>query len=292
MAVGTIGRTHICRLARLGLTSTHGDRLAGFYESAFGFRRLADEQLSTASFATLMGVEGGAQRITLGLGQEIVELLQFHSPGRPYPRESTSADIVFQHFAIVVANIDAAYQRLSTVGGWTAISTGGPQRLPATSGGVSAFKFRDPDGHPLELLAFAQANVPPRWRGDAGGELFLGIDHSAISVRDSTRSISFYEGLGFKVAARSLNTGPEQERLDGIHDPRVEVTALASREVTAHVELLCYRSFMHGAGVILRNNDIAATRLVLETCNVPGTATESVVGRCVLDPDGHHLLIV
>ena len=46
--------------------------------------------------------------------------------------------------------------------------------------------------------------------------MFLGIDHSAIAVSDSARSIAFYEALGLRVAARALNSGHEQARLDGV----------------------------------------------------------------------------
>ena len=93
-----------------------------------------------------------------------------------------------------------AYRRLCSVSGWTAISIDGPQRLPASSGGVSAFKFRDPDGHPLELLAFPDGAWPAHWQARSNGDLALGIDHSAISVSDSARSIAFYEALGLRVA--------------------------------------------------------------------------------------------
>ncbi len=84
--------------------------------------------------------------------------------------------------------------------------------------------------------------MPEHWKIRASGNLFLGIDHSAISVADSAASIAFYEGLGLRVAARSLNTGPEQERLDAVKHARVEVTALEPEQTTPHLELLCYRS--------------------------------------------------
>ena len=109
-------------------------------------------------------------------------------------RDAASAsDLCFQHFAIVVADMALAYRRLCSVSGWTAISIDGPQRLPPSSGGVSAFKFRDPDGHPLELLAFPDGRWPAQWRARSNGDLALGIDHSAISVSDSARSIAFYQ---------------------------------------------------------------------------------------------------
>jgi catechol 2,3-dioxygenase-like lactoylglutathione lyase family enzyme len=176
------------------------------------------------------------------------------------------------------------------VDGWSAISTGGPQRLPASSGGVSAFKFRDPDGHPLELLAFPPGKSPAPWRSRPDGAVFLGIDHSAIAVSDSARSVAFYEALGLRVAARSLNSGCEQARLDGVSDPHVEVTALAPHQATPHVELLCYRSAAHHADAALRDNDVAATRLIFE---VDRHVLESPPSRqTLIDPDGHHLVLV
>jgi hypothetical protein len=72
----------------------------------------------------------------------------------------------------------------------------------------------------------------------------------------------------------------------------VEVTAVAPRQATPHVELLCYQSAAHAAALTLRNNDVATTRLVLEMSNEPATTTADRVARQVLDPDGHHLLIV
>jgi catechol 2,3-dioxygenase-like lactoylglutathione lyase family enzyme len=191
-----------------------------------------------------------------------------------------------------VTNFEKAFQRLSSVAGWTAITSEGPQHLPARSGGVTAFKFRDPDGHPLELLAFGTHNVPPRWRTVAGGNPCLGIDHSAISVAESSRSIHFYEGLGLRVSGRNLNEGVEQGRLDGLHEPRVEVTALTPAQPSPHVELLCYRGVQRGDSFVLRSNDVAATRLVLEAGGPSRSSPGAITQRAMQDPDGHHLLIV
>jgi catechol 2,3-dioxygenase-like lactoylglutathione lyase family enzyme len=279
------------KLARIGLTTTDADGLASFYERTLGFRRLAAKRFSGTEFERLLNVEGGARGITLGLGDERIELLEFDRPGEPYPKSTPSSDLIFQHFAIVVTDIDKAYQRLKTVGGWTSISRGGPQRLPKTSGGVSAFKFRDPDGHPIELLAFPDDCVPARWTR-FGCDLCLGIDHSAISISDSAVSIAFYKGLGFCVSETSLNRGPEQARLDGMCEPQVEVTALTPSQATPHIELLSYRFVRHERGIVLRNNDVASTRLMLET-DYPSSADEDSSGpRSLLDPDGHHLLLV
>jgi catechol 2,3-dioxygenase-like lactoylglutathione lyase family enzyme len=209
-----------------------------------------------------------------------------------YPRGSSSSDLVFQHLAVVVADIHEAYRRLSAAEGWSAISTNGPQRLPERSGGVTAFKFRDPERHPLELLAFAPSKTPPCWQIPCAADPCLGIDHSAISVSDSVRSIAFYEALGFQISATSSNYGPEQARLDAQREPWVEVTALAPSAAPPQFELLCYQSTAHEVGLSLQTNDVAATRVVLAARGLGG-ATSAVTAQLRLsDPDGHHLLIV
>jgi catechol 2,3-dioxygenase-like lactoylglutathione lyase family enzyme len=292
MAVNAASGREIRRLARFGLTTNNAIDLAAFYESAFGFRRLMSARLGGADFERLMDVQGGALGITLGLGEDVVDLVQFDRAGRPYPIGTSSSDLIFQHFAIVVADMDRAYRRLSSVAGWSAISSAGPRRLPETSGGVAAFKFRDPEGHPLELLAFPPDRTPRRWRNGPGGNLYLGIDHSAISVADTRRSVAFYLGLGLQVSARSLNRGPEQARLDGLLNPRVEVTALSPSRATPHVELLCYGPTAANRGAAPQGNDVAATRLTFEMSARSRAEADGIAEQALTDPDGHHLIIV
>ena len=278
----TLAQNAVQRLARFVLVTQDATRLCRFYEQAMGFCRFAAGRHSESGT--------GADSITLVLGCEFVELLQFDLPGRLYPEAASASDLCFQHFAIVVADIEKAYRRLCGVEGWRAISTGGPQLLPESSGGVSAFKFRDPDGHPLELLAFPDGKSPAPWQARPNRELFLGIDHSAIAVSDSARSIAFYEALGLRVAARSLNSGREQANLDGVGHPNVEVTALAPRQATPHVELLCYRSAAHHAKAALRDSDVAATRLIFEVDR--HTLENRPSRQTLIDPDGHRLVLV
>jgi catechol 2,3-dioxygenase-like lactoylglutathione lyase family enzyme len=279
--------TPVCKLSRFGLTTAHADRLAIFYEQAFGCRRIATESLSGPDFEQLMGVGGGARRLTLVLGDEVIELLEFARSGEPYPRHSQTSDLIFQHFAIVVSDMAEAWARLSQISGWSAITRGGPQCLPASSGGVTAFKFRDPDGHPLEFLAFPPAHTPPKWQRGPDAPVCLGIDHSAISVSDTSASCAFYESLGLRSTARTLNTGTQQGFLDAIPEARVAVTALSPRQTAPHLELLCYQTDTNRQPMICKSNAIAATRLVFEYC--PTQAP--VVSRTILDPDGHHLTL-
>ena len=279
----------IDRLAYVSMTTPDAVGLCNFFEHAMGFRLLTAGRRSAQELAGISGSGGGAYRVTLGLGGEVIELLQFDRPGRPYPATASASDLCFQHFAIVVSDMALAYQHICSMGRWSAISADGPQQLPSSSGGVTAFKFRDPDGHPLELLAFPAANLPARWKARSKNELFLGIDHSAISIFDTARSISFYEGLGLRVAAQSRNSGCEQAHLDSVRKPHVDVTALEPRQATPHLELLHYRSATEHEKIALRNNDVAATRLVFETAQ---TSHGAAAPQTLTDPDGHHLLIV
>src|SRR5205085_5189828 len=69
--------------------------------------------------------------------------------------DARSNDRWFQHVAIIVSDIDRAYQWLREHK--VQHASPGPQLLPAwnpNAGGIRAFYFRDPDGHPLEVLWF------------------------------------------------------------------------------------------------------------------------------------------
>jgi len=165
------------RIAGFGVTSPDAARLTKFYETALGARYLSSERLSGARVARQMGVLGGALRHSLLLGDQPLDILEFDTPGSPYPHPISPYDTTFQHLAIVVRDMGLAMSHLQRTPGWTAISTRGPQRLPQRSGGVSAFKFQDPDGHPLELLEFSANAVPQHWQEWTKQGIFLGIDH-------------------------------------------------------------------------------------------------------------------
>jgi catechol 2,3-dioxygenase-like lactoylglutathione lyase family enzyme len=165
----------------------------------------------------------------LRLGHERIELLEFtEAAGRPYPLDSTSTDLWFQHVAIVMNDMKHAYQRVMANGRFRPISRNGPVRLPDNSGDVTAFKFRDHDGHPLELLAFPEGHFPGQWRTDNGTGSFLGVDHTAIAISDSVSSARFFGSVfGFSTGTRIENRGPKQADLDNVEDVHVSVTRLA-----------------------------------------------------------------
>jgi catechol 2,3-dioxygenase-like lactoylglutathione lyase family enzyme len=275
---------------------------------AFGFTCVEDSPKFDRGFAELIGIAKGQVRLTsLRLSNQVIALAEPQPRGRSYPRDVPGWDPRFQHFAIVVSDMTAAFANLQALHNWTAISTDGPQVLPPSSGGVTAFKFRDPEGHPLEMLAFAAGTTPAHW-AIRSGNLCLGIDHSAISVADADRSVAFYSRLGLARAASSLNVGPEQEKLDNLLGAVVEVTALAPpMQPVPHVELLCYRGNFDRRKLSTDRNDVAATQLVFETdrdaldaiialnrdATISSSTTAESGGLRVLlrDPDGHLLCL-
>ncbi len=269
------------RVRRIGLTVSDLGRLAEFYTQALGFEAEPARPADPAYARLLGAVSLQVQRLRLG-AQEI-ELAAFASPGASYPENSTAADLWFQHVAIVVADMDAAYARLEAHGA-TPISLDGPQRLPPETGDVVAYKFRDPEGHPLELIQFPPGTGPAACRVPAPGAVHLGLDHSAISVADVERSVAFYETLGFTPGHRTLNEGPAQERLDGLRGDEVDVVPMLPPENTPHLELLGYRHPHGRASPPLRQNDVACTRLMLEM------DTAQAGPALIHDPDGHTLM--
>lgn len=236
-------------------------RLQRFYQETLGFAADGPEQAIPSCELALLGVPGAGRRQALQQGEQLVALDQFDITGRPYPDDGDAASLWFQHLALVVADMAEAYRRVAAC---TPISEAGPQHLPQSSGGVHAFKFRDPDGHPLELLQFPAGSRPSAWQGRAAvaGQIGLGIDHSAISVTDADASTAFYRSLGLEPGDRTVNHGPEQQRLDALAGVEMSVVPMQPASGTPHLELLGYRVPHGAAGPPSQVNDVAATRVV------------------------------
>ena len=296
----------VLRLRRISRNVGDLARLVAFYRGALDFELLEQRHVDAPAWGELMGLPGArAQVARLRLGMQELELVAFDPPGRPYPTESNAADLCFQHLAIVVADMAAAHAQLARHP-VTPISEHGPQTLPPNTGGVTAFKFRDPEGHPLELTRFPASVGAPYWQAARG--LFLGIDHSAIAVADAATAAAFYTRMGWHVAGRSHNRGLGQERLDGLPDAQVDVVGLeAAQGGPPHLELLGYRV---PAGRRLlpspASNDLVADRLVMEVDDVDALSKRlaeagkvPAVARCegrdtalLQDPSGHRLVLV
>ena len=249
------------RLDRLALNVRDLDRSVAFYAGALD--------------ATM--VARSATGVRLAVGAQRIELVQ-RADARPYPEPRAANDPWFQHFAIAVADMAAAHARLVHHDP-EPITRGGPQLLPPSTGSVTAYKFRDPDGHPLEL---SHAPASDWSRAPHDGKLFLGIDHSALAVGDLDASIAFYTRLGFRLGTRSLNQGPEQARLDGLDGATVAIATLLTPDPGLHIELLQYRSPAPQPARDLLPGDIAATETVL-------ARSDRVDLSQLTDPDGHLL---
>lgn len=305
----------VCAVGPIGITVSDLDRSVDFYTRVLSFERIGETEESGPQIETLTGVFG-VRRLTatLQLGDEHIELSQFLAPeGRPIPADSRSNDHWFQHIAIVVSDMDAAYSLLRRHKVRHASS--GPQTLPTwnpSAGGISAFYFKDPDGHVLEVIRFPNGKGDPKWQSPSD-RLFLGIDHTAIVVADTDRSIAFYSGvLGLTVAGTSENYGIEQEHLNNVHGARLRITALRATSGPG-IELLEYLAPSDGrpSPVGLAANDLTHwhTTLVtpsadlaaaaLRTARVswvsPGLVREAnaecAAAAQVLDPDSHAVMI-
>ncbi|MCP9828714.1 lactoylglutathione lyase [Synechococcus sp. L2F] len=225
----------------VAITCASAERSAAFFCASLGFIRLAEERVEGGPQAALFGLpQGRLQRVQLGLGEERLDLIEVldpgpgQRPGRPLPPDSRSCDLWFQHLCLVTADLAASHARLQPLlaaGAITSVSAA-PQRLPewnTAAAGIWAFKFRDPDGHNLELLQFPDGKGDPRWHRPrpAGASELLGIDHSAIAIADTARSRAFYsELLGLTALPSGENSGLEQDRLDGLSEVRVQITPL------------------------------------------------------------------
>jgi catechol 2,3-dioxygenase-like lactoylglutathione lyase family enzyme len=243
-------------------------------------REVADLDVSEAFYRDALGFVAtgrGARQRTMRLGGDTIALVRRESRSRSVP--AACNDLWFQHLAIVVGDMDAACRHLMEFGP-VPISAHGPSLLPPSNGSVRAFKFRDPDGHPLELIWFPPGQGRAVWQ--AGGGLFRGIDHSAISAAGTWRSAVFYGRLGLRVTARSCNHGPAQDALDGIAPARVRVTGIRPASADGPgLELLAYRP--PGRRGPARMTD----RVAIEVRTLFGPRC-----RQVRDPDGHRLLLV
>jgi len=254
------------RIIGIALITTDLARACAFYEQALGF-----DLVSSARY-------GSAEVATLRLGEEMLHLVHPDRLGRTYPEPQAANDPWFQHFAIAVSDAATAFERLSRMP-FTPISRGGPILLPPSSGSVIAYKFRDTDGHPLELSQFPD----DRWtrRRTAPG-VFLGIDHTAIGVSDLDLSLAFYSGtLGFELTARGVNTGPSQDALDGLSSTQVEIAVLSPPSSKGpHLELLHYLSPRTVKGrQAMWIEDVAATRTLITGEGLPSATLR--------DPDDH-----
>ena len=281
--VGSVtSRTTALRLDRISLNVADLAAATAFYVGALGLRRRQRSMQIRVSPICL--VRGRSASSCCGEDGSASNLRGSIPRASLYPAEYRSDDLWFQHCALVTDDIAAAYEQLSAFPS-TPISRHGPQRLP---GGIVAFKFRDPDGHPLELIQFPRPD--PRTAG--------GIDHSAISVcgrRTEHRLLCCPARTSPQ--SRQVNRGPAQDALDDLERVAVDVVALAAKSLGAARRATCL-SLASGP----RLSDRSAIRYCRQpfgvcytTVSITGTRGHFGRRRARVsdphDPDGHALLL-
>lgn len=306
-------------IASIGFTVADMGRSIAFYRDVVTFKPVSDVEVDGPEYDQLYGIFGVRARIVrLQLGEQQIELTQFISPPdpRPIPVPSYSHDLWFQHVAIVVRDMDEAWAQLRKY--HVRQISPRPQTIPMlnqAAAGIKAIKFRDPDGHNLELLWFPEGKGNLVWKR-GGVDMFLGIDHTAITVRSTENSLKFYRDLlGLTVAGGALNMGTEQEHLDSLPGARVHVTGLTPTMGPPGVEFLEYELPTAGrpfpadshptdiwhwqTTVVVSDVDAAATELrrigqlvLSNVVTIPDGNLGFKRGVLVRDPDGHVIQLV
>jgi catechol 2,3-dioxygenase-like lactoylglutathione lyase family enzyme len=303
----------------VGMTVADMDRSVEFFSKVLSFERISDVEVHGGEYEKLQGVFGLRMRVVrMKLGDEIIDLSQYLAPeGRPIPSDARSHDHWFQHIAIVVSDMDKAYQYLRTHK--VRHASTGPQTIPVSNtaaAGIRAFYFKDPDGHNLEIIYFPPGKGDARWQ-QKSNKLFLGIDHTAIVVANTQNSLKFYRDLlGLKLAGESRNSGTEQEHLNNVAGARLHISGLRATSGPG-IEFLEYLTPRDGrpAPKDTRANDLWHWQTTLSTSSAeaaarrlngagrgrmisPGVAQLAeknfafTKGFLARDPDGHGLQFI
>ena len=301
----------------IGMTVSDMDRSVEFY-SALTFQKVKDVEVSGEQYEHLEGVFGARMRIVrMQLGKEFLDLTQYLAPpGRPIPPDSRSNDLWFQHIAIVVRDMDQAFEKLRALK-VQFVSTG-PQTLPPSikaAAGIKAFYFRDPDQHNLEIIYFPPGKGDPRWQ-EKTDKLFVGIDHTAIGISNTDASLKFYRDLlGLRKAGESENFGTEQEHLNQVFGAHLRITGLRA-PLGPGIEFLEYLTprdgrprpaDVHANDVVhwqtmITTDDVDLMAKKLRDAHVHFVSSGVVVmpkdkagfakGALVSDPEGHNVLLI
>lgn len=227
LLISSLALAQVTKVEAVGITVKDMDRSLKFYTEVLGFKKVSDTEYTGETFEKQQGVFGLNIRVArLQLGEEFLELTDYLTTGgRSIPEDAKSNDLFFQHIAIVVSDMDKAFQQVKKYN-VEFVSTA-PQTLPKSipaAEGIRAFYFHDPDDHNLELIFFPKGKGQEKWQL-SNGKIFLGIDHTAIGVSSTDNSHRFYhELLGIERKGDSWNKGMEQEHLNNVEGASLHIT--------------------------------------------------------------------
>jgi catechol 2,3-dioxygenase-like lactoylglutathione lyase family enzyme len=316
LLISSFALAQVAKVEAVGITVKDMDRSLKFYTEALGFKKISDQEYKGDNYEKLEGVFGLNIRVArLQLGNEFIELTDYLTTGgRSIPEDAKSNDLFFQHIAIVVSDMDKAFQQVKKYN-VEFVSTS-PQTLPKSipaAEGIKAFYFHDPDDHNLELIFFPKGKGEEKWQ-QSNGKIFLGIDHTAIGVSSTGNSHKFYnELLGIERKGDSWNKGKEQEHLNNVEGASLHITGYRAAAGPG-IEFLQYVDPGPGktypadsraddiwhwqTTLIVDDATVVYTKLMSEGYkfvskelvhqNSNGVHTRSFIVR---DPDGHAILI-
>ncbi len=232
--LGTSGKSfgQIKSVESVGMTVKNIDSSVEFYTKVLQFEKVKDDSVSSPDM----------RRVSMKLGNETLVLTSyFNKQGRPIPLDMKSNDLYFQHIAIVVSDMDKAYEVLKKY--MTYKISVMPETIPksnAAAAGIRAFYFHDIDHHDLELIYFPKGKGQEKWQ-ETQGKLFLGIDHTAIGVKNTEASLHFYRDLlGITRKGDSWNKGMEQMDLSNVKGASLHITGLRTMDGDLGIEFLQY----------------------------------------------------
>lgn len=306
----------VTKVEAIGLTVKDMNRSQKFYEEVLGFKKVSDNEFSGTTYENLEGLFGINIRVVrMQLGDEFIELTDYLTTGgRSIPEDQRSNDLFFQHIAIVVSDMEKAFEHLKKFN-VEHVSTS-PQTLPATNvaaAGIKAFYFHDADDHNLELIYFPKGKGNLKWQA-SNGKIFLGIDHTAIAVSSTENSQKFYQDiLGIERKGDSWNFGTEQEHLNNVEGASLHITGYRAASGPG-VEFLQYLKpgpgkkypadtraddlwfwqttlITEDAAALYNKLKISGYAFVSKELVHMHTGNTHTISFIVKDPDGHAMLI-
>lgn len=148
------------------------------------------------------------------------------------------------------------------------------------------------------MLAFPPGKGQPKWQSKRA--IFLGIDHTAIVVSNTDRSLGFYrDQLGLVVAGHSDNYGTEQAHLNNVDGAHLRITALRGSQGPG-VEFLEYLAPTDGRPIPADSRatdawywqiNLRAAQRDENSIELPQRELGYGQAAIVRDPDGHATLI-
>jgi catechol 2,3-dioxygenase-like lactoylglutathione lyase family enzyme len=231
LLISSLALAQVTKVEAIGITVKDMNQSLKFYTEVLGFKKVSDNEFKGDGYEKLEGVFGLNIRVArLQLGDEFIELTDYLTTGgRSIPEDAKSNDLFFQHIAIVVSDMNKAFQQVKKYN-VEFVSTA-PQTLPKSipaAEGIRAFYFHDPDDHNLELIFFPKGKGQEKWQHSTG-KIFLGIDHTAIGVSSTENSHKFYNDLlGVERKGDSWNKGMEQEHLNNVEGALLHITGYRS----------------------------------------------------------------